>query len=987
MGAIYLALDTDLHRQVAMKIVRAGPGSASAATPFDVPPPPADGDEPGSFGELRARFLREAMVTGMMEHPGVIPVYELGQTEAGVPYYTMRYVRGRRTLRTAMAEAKSTDDRLALVEPFLKVCDTIAYAHARGILHRDIKPENVALGEFGEVIVLDWGLAKIRGGSARIDTPSKTVFRLKNVSSGTRTVEGALGTPGYMSPEAASGDLERVDERSDVYSLGVLLFEILTGRLPLDPTDLVRWLDRVVREDAPRVRALEPSAPPELDALCAWALSRERAVRIESARELAAGVRGWQRTSAAERENEGQLREAEAALAATEGLSGDALLRQLDRAAGAAMRVLATRPADGRAKAVVDAAQARREQGVREREAATRRRVVLRAGTVFLALAAGAAVLVAKELDDKREKAQTAEAAMRVERDHAATERRRADAEAAEAKTQRDAADEQRRLAERRTKEAEEAQRKALAAEALARTNLGRAEGVMNVLVFKVRDSLQPLGRLDALEKVASSALEFFDQMPPESLTGESLRHKSVALDILGDVQDDRGDHEAALATYGRALEIARRMSAEDPKHRNLRHDVSVDLNKTGAALHALGRDDEALARFDESISILRALVAEGGDDAETETFRRSLVLTMSNRAQVLEAKGDLAGAGAAIDEALADARRMLDHDPGDVRSKALVGSMLDAKGSFERERGHLDTAAAALEAATQMRDEVGQADPSDANARHSFGVSAGNLGDVLEALGRLDDALRADEASLKAAERVVDTDETNVAWVKSLGVAHERVARVQEARKELGEAVTHRRLSFGVWKAFLAQSPDDAGRLKSASDACDAYDAVLLATNAFDDALAVEKEALEFAQRQAAADPKEPELSRNVSVVHNRIGRTLRALERPDEAASAHRASLAIIEPLAKSRPDHAGWQADVAYTQWRLGEALTEVPARAAEGKRLLETAKATLEKLKADGKIDEATASWIEDIDKALAAPAKPAPRRGGGLGTPR
>ena len=162
MGAIYLALDTDLHRQVAMKIVRAGAGSGITSTPFDVPPPPPGDEGPGSFGELRARFLREAMVTGMMEHPGVIPVYELGQTAAGVPYYTMRFVKGRRTLRTAMTEATARDDRLALLEPFLKVCDTLAYAHARGILHRDLKPENIALGEFGEVIVLDWGLAKIK---------------------------------------------------------------------------------------------------------------------------------------------------------------------------------------------------------------------------------------------------------------------------------------------------------------------------------------------------------------------------------------------------------------------------------------------------------------------------------------------------------------------------------------------------------------------------------------------------------------------------------------------------------------------------------------------------------------------------------------------------------------------------------------------------------------------------------------------------------
>ena len=976
MGTIYLALDTDLHRQVAMKIVRAGQSSSGTKTPFDVAPPPADDGSPGSFGELRVRFLREAMVTGMMEHPGVIPVYELGQTESGVPYYTMRYVKGRRTLRSAMEEAKTRDDRLALLEPFLKVCDTIAYAHARGILHRDLKPENVALGEFGEVIVLDWGLAKIRGTAARPISSTQTVFRLKNVSSGTRTVEGVLGTPGYMSPEAAAGDLDHVDERSDVYSLGVLLYEILTGVLPFATTDVMLWLERVVRQDAPRARTIEPAIPPELDSLCAWALSRDRLARVESARELAAGVRAWQRASAVERENEGHLREAEAALAAAEGLEGDALLRQLDRASGMATRVLERRPGDPRATTVLEGATAFRERGIKERESAARRRILTRVGAGVLAIGAIAGFFVANAIDEKRRTAESAEIAMRAERDRADSERRRADLETVEAKSQRGVAEQQRTIAEERRKEADEAKQKAVAAEAVAKTNLGRAEAVMNVLVFKVRDSLQPLGKLDALEKVASSALEFFDQMPPGSLTGDTLRHKSVALDILGDVQDDRGDHKAALETYGRALEIARRMSKDDPANQNLRHDVTVDLNKTGAALHALDRDDEALAAFDESLGILRTLVKEAGPDAETH--RRSLALTLSNRGDILEAKHDLEAAGASFAEALATARRLLDGAPDDLRWKALVGTMLDSRGSFEKEKGNLDTAAKAYEEAVRIRDEVAQADSSDANARHAFGVSSGNLGEVLEQLGRLDDALAAYDASLKAADRVVETDETNVAWVRSLAVAHEHVARIHEAKKAPAEAIPHRRIAFAVWKAFLAQNPDDDSREKGASTACDAYDALLLETADYADALTVEKEALEFAEKESARVPAEAELKRNISVVHNRIGRTLTLLVRPDEAAASHRASLAIIEPLVQSKPDHWGWAADLAYTQWRLGEALKFVPARAADGTSLLETAIATLRRLKTDGHLDEDAASWIDEIAKELAPPGKTTPK---------
>ncbi len=687
-------------------------------------------------------------------------------------------------------------------------------------------------------------------------------------------------------------------------------------------------------------------------------------------------MRAWQRASAVERERDGLLRDAESALAAAEGLTGDALLRQLDRASSAASRVLDTAPADPRATAVFEGAKAFRERGLKEREAASRRRILLRVGVGVLALGAGAGFFVAKAIDAKRVEAENAEVAMRAERDRADTERRRADAEAADAKVQSAHAVAQRAIADSQRRIAEAAQQKAVDAEAAAKANLERAEKVLNFLVFQVRDALQPLGRLDTLESVASKALEYFDQMPPEALTGESLRQKSVALDILGDVQDDRGDHEGALATFRRALEIAKKMSADAPQNVRLRHDVTVDLLKIGAALHSLDREDEALASFDEALAILRELVEKHPDDPDTATHRHALATTLSNRASSLEAKHDLEGAGTALEEALATARRLADREPKVLKWKALVGGMLDARASLERERGNLDVATTTYEAAVAKREEVLEADTTDVGARHSYGITQGNYGEVLEQLGRLDDAQAAYEAWLKAADRVVETDESNVAWVRSLIFAHEHLARVLEAKKLPAEAVPHRRVAYAVWKVFLGQSPKDLARERGTDAACDALDAALLAAGDTEGALAIEKESLELTERIAAREPTDSQRARNVSVVHNRMGRTLRLLSRPDEAAVAHRASLAIIAPLAKAHPDETGFAADVAYTQWRLGEALRDVPARAAEGTRLLETALATLRRLKDADALDESTALWIDEIDAILAPPSPPA-----------
>jgi serine/threonine protein kinase len=167
MGIVYWAIDTDLNREVAFKIIRpeAGEGTETPARPTDLTTPVKDTPASQAFETLKQRFLQEAWITSGMAHPGIVPVYELGQTPEGVPYYTMRFIKGETTLATAInaAKSKGIEERLALLEPFLKICDALRYAHSRDVIHRDLKPENVALGEFGEAVVLDWGLARMQG--------------------------------------------------------------------------------------------------------------------------------------------------------------------------------------------------------------------------------------------------------------------------------------------------------------------------------------------------------------------------------------------------------------------------------------------------------------------------------------------------------------------------------------------------------------------------------------------------------------------------------------------------------------------------------------------------------------------------------------------------------------------------------------------------------------------------------------------------------
>lgn len=277
MGEVRLCHDAHVGRDIAMKVIR---------------------EARGSEGDSQGRFLREARVQGQLEHPAIVPVYDINLEKGGGAYFTMKRIRGR-TLEEITALLRSNDDdalqrytRRKLLAAFVSVCLAVDFAHSRGVIHRDLKPANVMLGDFGEVYVLDWGLAKtvdspVVDQAVRLDLPREIEVQ---------TMAGAvLGTPGYLAPEQLSLAGEGVDARSDVYALGAILFELLTLQPVNRGPSIADLLANTLMGVDARATLAAPDAdiPPELERICTIAMALAPDERYPSARALSESVEAY----------------------------------------------------------------------------------------------------------------------------------------------------------------------------------------------------------------------------------------------------------------------------------------------------------------------------------------------------------------------------------------------------------------------------------------------------------------------------------------------------------------------------------------------------------------------------------------------------------------------------------------------------------------------------------------------------------------------
>ena len=780
MGRIRIARDRRLGREVAIKEVLDEGGS--------VPP----------------RFEREARVTARLQHPSIISVHEAGLWPSREPFYAMPFVAGR-SLDEVIAAATTPAERLALVPNILAVADAMAYAHGQRVIHRDLKPRNIVVGEFGETVVIDWGIAKDLAesdatGSDLADSldlaraVTATAGLASSSAGGETTLGEVLGTPAYMPPEQAHGQM--VDERADVYAIGAILYHVLAGRAPYIAGSNMELLSAVFEGPPTPVRELVPDLPSELAAIVERAMARTAADRYPTARALAEDLRRFQT---------GQL-------VGAHRYSLPQLLQRWLR----------------------------------------RHRTALVATAAALAVAIAVGVVAIQRIVVAQRDAEEQRAEAQAQR--AVAEARQKDSEGLMQFMLVDLRD--RLQAAGKLDLLDTVARRASAYYDAHATGTGREVELAAIARGGVGEVLAARGKLADAAVELQSATALVDKLAASH--PEVTTYEETALDLgrrRAGVKILQGDFPEAEAAYRALLVRAQRLfdrPAPSPLATHLVFMLRADL---GDALITQGELEEALVEYRAALPVAEKRAAM--DDSLTGAKDLLLVHAKLGRL-LLDAEHDPAGALVEYRTGLAIGEKLNARDPKDPRWLSDIGTSHDEIGTVLREQhkfpqalvefqagiGFAQRAAAVdpsnvdmQESVAVLREKVGTAlfdeklyaralaeftaareiwstqavrDPTNLQALRGESVTDNKIGDVHLVLEQYADAIASYKAGLALRERMVAEDPTRAEWRRDLFYSHYELATTYEAIADRPHHVEELRAALEVADVTLAAHPSN---------------------------------------------------------------------------------------------------------------------------------------------------------------------------------
>jgi len=934
MGQVWVARDKSLGREIALKELR--PDQKDNAV-------------------ILSRFLYEARITAQLEHPGIIPVYELGG--GPVPFYTMRFVKGR-TLSAAarsyhQARQAGTGDSLTLVNllnAFVGVCHAIAYAHSRGVIHRDLKGQNVVLGDFGEVLVLDWGIAKEIGpadvpdsatpGTAAApaippvapqDTSQSSVHEMETLDHlessprSTRKFHGSvqglqqesgagsevtmqgqlLGTPAFMAPEQASGLLDQIDPRTDVYGLGAVLYETLTGAPPFEGKMTTEILRRV-REDAPRSpRELNPKIDPALQAVCLKALSKRKDQRYASATEMAEDVQRyladqpvhafpepWTRRILrwARRHRTLVATSAGLLLTATIALSVGTVLVSRERN-------VAAFEANEAQHAVDDMYTKVAENWLEDRLDPLQKEFLQKTLAHYQTLTGEAAHDPAVQLEHGRAFERMGDIQRKLGNvQDADTEYRRARAILEP-------------LHSRRPGDAET--RRALA---LTQTRLGDL-----MLRRGQNDAAAPLYR-HALELQQAQASAPNATTQDRWLLGRTLKSQA-------DLQRLKGDFTGARSAYTQAISTLQNAAA--PGRSDISNDLALAENAQGQLLLDLGELKLAENQFRGALALLGPLVAEF---PTIPRFRESLATARNSLGLIEQRDGRNADCEVQYRRELEDEERLAQDFPDRPEFRREVARASMNLGNLLEDEGRIGEAETMLRRAIALNADLTSKQPGDVQVRLDLSKSRTNLGEMLQEGGRVGQAIPELERARNVGMALVKQFPDAPRYRDQLAGALDDLALAYDAAARPEAKATYLE-SLKMSEKLVSEYPDNAD-YRINLGLCARNLGAYVADKHPDQAESYYSRGLE-ALKGAHSDGS---LRERVTILIN-LGVMRQNAGRPD-AEEAQRSALSILQELVTRKPVKRTDLIYMAIVQNNMGDTAAAA-GRAQEAEKLYATA----------------------------------------------
>jgi len=915
LGEVFIARDAELNRDVALKEIQARFADDS---------------------DSRSRFVLEAEVTGGLEHPGIVPVYGLGQYEDGRPYYAMRFIRGdslkeaielfhRAAGQRAPSSGHGTSDSTpsqstlpalafqsvefrTLLGRFVDVCQAISYAHSRGVLHRDLKPGNIMLGKYGETLVVDWGLAKVQDNEDSTQASGEGVLRPSSGSGITPTMFGSvIGTPGYMPPEQAMGQLDQLGPTSDVYSLGATLYHVLTGRSAFRGDDYNALLENVKAGRFEPPRGLQGNLPRSLEAVCLKAMSLESANRYSTPQLLADDI---------ERYLADEPVSAFAEPVMTRSLRWARKHRTVTTATAAVVLVLAV--SLGMFSTILSSKNTElrktnsqlAEANIRERDAKTlaqtnesiaRRQSQLALYTLTAVVSDVQAGLdgLAGGTDIRRRILKTALEKM----ESVSTQY-----------IQQSSIDSSTWLALNELGE--------VINEFGNQPSSNPADGggpdSAAAMTSTITDEQSSATRM--AESLFLRALEIARQLhknhPDDA---ETQRKLTVSLDHLGHASTVLGKTDEALLYVEEGLQIRRGMLTADPDNVAKQRDLSSSFEQLGDVLLELGRTEEALTLFQDKLRIARQLVEA---DSLKPDYQQNLTIALDRLGDVFLKTGHTDDALTHYQEAWIVSKALADSHPEDTRHQTTCWISSTTLADVFLILGKTEEAIAQFQEGANVCRRMAAVDPRDAEKQRYLAIAVNRIGNVLMIQGRLDDARMQLQEGLQISQALAAADQNNVLYQRDLTVSYELLGRIALSLNETELARTHSENSVKVTRALSESDPNNSQKLRDLAISLERLGQVSLALGKTDDAIQYFLEELAIAKRRLQTDPSDADADRFVSVVDDFLGDIYLKLKRIDEALTNFQNSMAIRRRLAAVDPINADGQNDLALSVDHLGD-----------------------------------------------------------------